>query len=217
MKIDNIVKQELWRSTAVYFVFLLFFIYLYKKGYLSVEPQIVFILPLIFTAIHFSLLVWYREKEQLLNPSISSIIGHIFESESHEEKTKKPHENEEASISFSIKKNLRLLILIILLYITYLYASLVYNIDQIFWILFLLFMGFVLSKIIYDESTEAGQKDPVRLLIFYVIACVFIFVRYLILDYPILPILKGSIILGALLVLLVLGIKWSQRKQNSGN
>ncbi|MDW5549713.1 hypothetical protein [Methanosarcina sp.] len=207
MKIDNIVKQELWRSTAVYFVFLLFFIYLYKKGYLSVEPQIVFILPLIFTAIHFSLLVWYREKEQLLNPSISLIIGHIFESESHEEKIKKPYENEETSISFSIKKNLRLLILIILLYITYLYASLVYNIDQIFWILFLLFMGFVLSKIIYDESTEAGQKDPVRLLIFYVIACVFIFVRYLILDYPILPILKGSIILGALLVLLVLGIK----------
>lgn len=77
--------------------------------------------------------------------------------------------------------------------------------------------GFVLSKIIYDESTEADQKDPMRLLVFYVIACVFIFVRYLVLDYPILPILKGSIIFGILLVLLVLGIKWSQRKQNSDN
>jgi len=146
-----------------------------------------------------------------LNPSIFLIIGHIFESESHDEKTKEPYDNEETSISFSIKKNLRLLIITMFLYITYLYASLVYNIDQIFWILYLLFMGFVLSKIIYDKSTEADQKDPVRLLIFYVIACIFIFVRYLVLDYPILPILKGSVILGALLVLLVLGIKWSQQ------
>lgn len=75
-------------------------------------------------------------------------------------------------------------------------------------------MGFALSKIIYDESTEADQKDPIRFLIFYVIACIFIFVRYLILGYSILPILKWSIVFGILLVLMVLGKKWSQRKQN---
>lgn len=111
---------------------------------------------------------------------------------------------------------MRLLIFTILLYIIYLYASLVYNIDQVFWILIILFTGGALSKIIYDERKE-DQKDPVRLLVFYVIACVFIFVRYLVLDYPILPILKGSIILGIPLVILALGIKWSQRKQNSDN
>ena len=43
MKIDDIVKQELWRSIAIYFFFLLFFIYLYKKGYILIEAQTAFI------------------------------------------------------------------------------------------------------------------------------------------------------------------------------
>ncbi|MDR7666924.1 hypothetical protein RG963_14275 [Methanosarcina sp. Z-7115] len=217
MKIDSIVKQELWRSVATYFFSFLLFAYLNLKGYILIEPEVILILAFVFTATHFSLLVWYRKREQLLNPSISLIINHIFESKSYEEKTTEPYEKEEISISSSIRKQIRLLTLIILLYIAYLYASLVYNVDQIFWVLFLLFMGLALSKVLYDESTEENQKNPMRLLIFYVIACVFIFVRYLVLDYPIFPILKGSIILGALLVILVLGIKWSQRKQNSDN
>lgn len=198
------------------FLFSSFFIYLYKEGYILIEAQTTFILAFFFTIIIFSLLVWYRKKEQLLNSSISSIIIHIFESKFDKEKTVEPHEKEEISIFSYIRKNMRLLILTILLYIIYLYASLVYNIDQVFWILIILFTGGALSKIIYGERKE-DQKDPVRLLVFYVIACVFIFVRYLVLDYPILPILKGSIIFGILLVLLVLGIKWSQRKQNSDN
>jgi hypothetical protein len=111
---------------------------------------------------------------------------------------------------------MRLLIITIFLYVAYLYASLVYNIDQIFWILILLFTGSSLSKIIYGERKE-NQRDPMRLLVFYVIACAFIFVRYLALDYPLLPILKGSIILGILLILFVLGIKWSHHKHNSDN
>jgi len=223
MKIDRIVKQELWRSLGSFFIFLLLFVYLYANNYILIEPQAVFILAFVFTSTVFSLLVWYRKKEQLLNPSIFLIINHVFRSKSYEEKTRGPDKNEETSVFRSIGKNLStktnigLLILIILLYITYLYASLVYNIDQIFWVLFLLFMGFILSKIIYDESTEEDQKDPMRLLVFYIIACAFIFVRYLVLDYPILPILKGSIILGILLIFLVLGIKWSRRKQNSDN
>lgn len=126
-------------------------------------------------------------------------------------------QKKEISISSSIRKHIRLLTLIILLYIAYLYASLVYNMDQIFWVLFLLFMGLALSKILYDESTEENQKDPMRLLIFYVTTCVFIFVRYLVLGYPILPILKGSIILGILLALLVLGGKLLHQKRNSEN
>ncbi|MGD9777706.1 MAG: hypothetical protein AB7U72_12480, partial [Methanosarcina sp.] len=141
MKIDDIVKQEIWRSIATYFFSLLFFIYLYKEGYILIEAQTTFILAFFFTIIIFSLLVWYRKKEQLLNSSISSIIIHIFESKFDKEKTVEPHEKEEISIFSSIRKNMRLLILTILLYIIYLYASLVYNIDQVFWILIILFTG----------------------------------------------------------------------------
>ncbi|AAM32140.1 conserved protein [Methanosarcina mazei Go1] len=161
-------------------------------------------------------MVWYRKKEQIDDNNFFNIIDHILSSKSHDEKITEINKDEKTKISSSIRKNMRLLILTILLYIIYLYASLVYNIDQVFWILIILFTGGALSKIIYGERKE-DQKDPVRLLVFYVIACVFIFVRYLVLDYPILPILKGSIIFGILLVLLVLGIKWSQRKQNSDN
>jgi len=155
MKIDYIVKGELWRSIAVYFLFLFLIITLDHKGYISIDGLTTIILAFFFTMIVFSLLVWYRRKEQLLNPSIFLIINHIFESESYNEKTTEPQKNEETSIFLSIRKNLynrtnsSLLILIILLYITYLYASLVYNIAQIFWALFLLFMGIALSKVIY--------------------------------------------------------------------
>jgi len=217
MKIDPIVKEELWRSLPVYFISFLIIGYLDREGYISVGTTGTFILAFLVTAIHFLLMVWYRKKEQIDNPSIFLIIDHIFRSKIYEEKTSDISKKKEISIFSSIRKDKRLLILIILLYIAYIYASLVYNIDQIFWILFLLFMGFAISKIIYGESTEADQKDPMRFLVFYVTACIFIFVRYLVLGYPILPILKWIMVFGILVVLMILGKKWSQRKQNSDN
>ncbi len=216
MNIDHIVKEELLRSFPVLFVSFLIIGLLIREGYIPLEMSRVFILALFVTAVHFFFMVWYRKKEQIDDNNFFNIIDHILSSKSHDEKITEINKDEKTKISSSIRKNMRLLILTILLYIIYLYVSLVYNIDQVFWILIILFTGGALSKIIYGERKE-DQKDPVRLLVFYVIACVFIFVRYLVLDYPILPILKGSIIFGILLVLLVLGIKWSQRKQNSDN
>lgn len=216
MNIGPIEKEELWRSLPVYFFSFLIIGYLDMKRYISVGAPGTFILAFLVTVIHFSLMVWYRKKEKIDNLSIFLIIDHIFRSKSYEDKILDISKKEKTSIISSVRKNMRLLIFTILLYIIYLYASLVYNIDQTFWILVILFIGVIFSKIIYGER-KADQKDPIRLLVFYVIACTFIFIRYLVLDYPILPILKGSIILGVLLVLLVIGIKWSQRKQNSDN
>ncbi|MCO5382978.1 MAG: hypothetical protein NHB15_13555 [Methanosarcina barkeri] len=96
MKIDSIVKQELWRSVATYFFSFLLFAYLNLKGYILIEPEVILILAFVFTATHFSLLVWYRKREQLLNPSISLIINHIFESKSYEEKTTEPYEKKKS-------------------------------------------------------------------------------------------------------------------------
>ncbi|AAM04949.1 hypothetical protein [Methanosarcina acetivorans] len=214
MKIDYIVKEELLRSFPVLVVSFLIIGLLNREGYVPLGMSGVFVLALFITAIHFSFMVWYRKKEQIENNSIFYIIDYILSSKPHDEKTREPYKDEETKIFSSFRKNMRLLIITLFLYVVYLYASLVYNIDQAFWILILLFIGSLLSKIIYGVSKE-NQKDPMRLLVFYVIACVFIFVRYLVLDYPLLPILKGSIILGMLLIFLVLGIKWSQRKQNS--
>jgi hypothetical protein len=216
MNIDYIVKEELLRSFPVFFISFLIIGLLNREGYIPLGMSGVFTLALFFTAIHFSFMVWYRKKEQIDNNNISFIINHILSSKSHDEKVTELYKDEKTKISSSIREHMGLLIITILLYLAYLYASLVYNIDQIFWFLVILFTGSTLSKITYGER-KANQKDPMRLLVFYVIACAFIFVRYLVLGYPILPILKGSIILGILLIFLVLGIKWSQRKQNSDN
>ncbi|AKB36904.1 hypothetical protein MSSAC_2314 [Methanosarcina siciliae C2J] len=216
MKIDYIVKEELLRSFPVLVVSFLIIGLLNREGYIPRGMSGVFILALFITAIHFSFMVWYRKKEQIDNNNFSVITNHILSSKSPDEKITEICKDEETKVSSSIREHMGLLLVTILLYIAYLYASLVYNMDQIYWILLLLFIGVSLSKIIYGER-KANQKDPMRLLVFYVIACTFIFVRYLVLDYPILPILKGSIILGILLIFLVLGIKWSRCKQNSNN
>lgn len=212
MKVDNIVKEELWRSIATYFFFSMLLAFISREGYFLIDVEVNFILPLFFTAICFSLLVWYRRKEQLLNPSIYSIIDSIFQSKKYEEKIVEVSKKEKVSIVSSMRKNISLLTITIFLYIIYLYASLAYNINQVFWFLILFFTGISISKIIYNESMEADQRDPMKLLIFYIIICVFIFVRYLVLGYPILPILKGGIIIGILPLLMVLRKKWSHRK-----
>lgn len=114
--------------------------------------------------------------------------------------------NKKASIFSSIKKNISLLLITIFLYSIYLYASLVYEINQIFWFFLLLFIGSVFTKIIFGRS-KADQKDPSNILYFYIIICIFIFLRYIVLGYSVFPVLKGGIILGILLILLVLGLK----------
>lgn len=79
MNRDPIVEQELWRSVAVYFASFLVVGVLNIMGYISVEGIATFILAFIITSIHFAFMVRYRRKEQLTNPSISSIIDHLLQ------------------------------------------------------------------------------------------------------------------------------------------
>ena len=70
MNIDDIVKQELWRSLPVYFFSFLIIGYLDMEGYISVGRSETFVLAFLVIAMHFSFMVWYRKKEQIDNPSI---------------------------------------------------------------------------------------------------------------------------------------------------
>lgn len=79
MNRDPIVEQKLWRSVAVYFASFLVVGALNIMGYISVDGIATFILAFIITSIHFALMVRYRKKEQLTDPSISSIIDHLFQ------------------------------------------------------------------------------------------------------------------------------------------
>jgi hypothetical protein len=213
MRIDNIVKEEIMRSLPVYFISFLIIGYLHLKGYISLGGLGAFILAFFVSAASFSLMVWYRKKEQLFDSSIFSIIGHIFQSKPRGEKNNEIYKNEKISIFSSIKKNISLLLITIFLYSVYLYASLVYEINQIFWFFLLLFIGSVFTKLIYGRS-KADQKDPINILYFYIIICIFIFLRYIVLGYSVFPVLQGGIILGILLILLVLGLKHLHYNKN---
>ncbi|KKG14554.1 hypothetical protein EO98_07685 [Methanosarcina sp. 2.H.T.1A.6] len=79
MKWDPIVVEELLRSIPVYFVsFLAIGTLLNYAGYLQIAGFAIFVLAFIVTVTHFKLMVRYRKKEHLTNPSISSIIGHML-------------------------------------------------------------------------------------------------------------------------------------------
>lgn len=234
LKTDTILKEELCRSIAVFFYSLILFCIIFflfnQVLHISIEPQAVFIFAFFFTVVHFSLIVSYRRKEQLFDPSFISIVNHLFQSDIYEEKSKDNHKIKNTNINSLIKKNIRFLIITIFLYIVYLYAtlynnsmrryeiteqlvdppiprikhitllfitvviyvvylytSLVYKIDQTYWILVLLFIMSILLKIIYNEK-ENSQPAFMRLLSFLIAVFIFIYIRYLVLGYPILPI-----------------------------
>lgn len=114
MNRDPIVEQELWRSVAVYFASFLVVGVLNIMGYISVEGIATFILAFIITSIHFAFMVRYRRKEQLTDPSISSIIDHLLQ-------PKKPERRN--SIHPESGYNFRsILALLVIAYLIYRYA-----------------------------------------------------------------------------------------------
>jgi hypothetical protein len=62
MKMDYIVKEELWRSIAVYFYSFIATGYIIMEGYINVNISTTFALAFIATIIYFSVKVWYRGK-----------------------------------------------------------------------------------------------------------------------------------------------------------
>lgn len=202
MKTDPIVEQEVWRSVAVYFFSLLTIGALNLKGYISIGGIETILLAFLITATHFSLMVRYRKKEGLVDSSIFSIIGYIFQSGSPEKG--------KAGCSASGQKSRIILALAFFVYIVYLDASVKYGLDQIFWPLVLVFFGASLSEVVFSRE-KRDHADLHKWGTFYAIVSLFVFARYLVLDYPILPVLKGTLIVGTVLLLFLLLIQKKTR------
>lgn len=80
------MEEELWRSFPVYFASFLAIGALNYTGYIRIGGIETFILAFIVTAIHFTLMVRYRKKEYLTDPSISSIMDHMLKRQKPERK-----------------------------------------------------------------------------------------------------------------------------------
>lgn len=114
MKRDPIIEEELWRSVPVYFISFLAIGALDYAGYIPIGGFANFILAFVLTAIHFKLMVGYRKKEYLTNPSISSIIDHML-------KRQQPEERNTGYMELS--SNFRpILIILFIAYLVYRYA-----------------------------------------------------------------------------------------------
>ena len=114
MKRDHVVEEELWRSVAVYFISFLIVGTLDYEGYVSVGGLGTFVWAFVLTAIHFTLMVRYRKKELLTDPSIFSIIDYLLQPKRPEGKK---------GIHPASGQNFRLIMMILVIgYLIYRYA-----------------------------------------------------------------------------------------------
>jgi len=84
-------------------------------GYIQIAGFAIFVLAFIVAVTHFKLMVGYRKKEHLTNPSISSIIDHIL-------KRQKPEGRNTGYMELSSPNFRPILTILVIAYLVYRYA-----------------------------------------------------------------------------------------------
>ena len=187
MRINHIVKEELLRSLAIYWILFLIIAIPTVGGYLPLSTASAFPLAAILTAIYFCVMVWYRRKENLHDPNPISILHHALRlGEQREEKTKQRRALVEKAVDA---------VLAVAIFLIYIYASLAYSINQIFWLPVLVILGLLLPRIVFIDAGER-RVTLARSVVFYLIAAAIVVLRYLALGYPVVPLLQAIVLIG---------------------
>jgi hypothetical protein len=154
--------MELLRSIAVYFFALIGFSVLIVKGNINVGLATYFLLAFVATVVHFSIMVWYQKRKE------------------HAVTLKTPLPVTTPQPPQKPYRNLKIAIIVVLVYIFYLYASasVEYNLTQIFtWLAVFIFLVLLFGNIIL-KGIPKGLKHPfLRLLAFFFVMHMFIFMR----------------------------------------
>ena len=205
MKIDPIVKEELWRSVAVYGGSFLIIGFLTVAGNLPLPLSYILLLALIPTAVHFLVMVRYRRKENLTDPTITNVFRHALRLRDHGEKT-----TTRRRVVVEKVIDAALLVTIFLIYIS---ASLAYSINQIFWLPVLILIGLLLARIIFTDGGE-HRVNLARSVVFYLGAAGIVLLRYLALGYPVISLLQAIALVG-IITFPILYI-WERRRTPKG-
>ncbi len=206
MKIDYIVKEELLRSLAIYWILFLIIAIPTVGGYLPLSTASAFPLAAILTAIYFCVMVWYRRNENLHDPNPISILHHGLRSgEQREEKTKQRRALVEKAVDA---------VLAVVIFLIYIYASFAYSINQVFWLPILVIIGLLLTRIVFIDAGER-RVTLARSVVFYLIAAAILVLRYLALRYPVVPLLQAIALVG-IITFPILYI-WERRSAPEGN
>ena len=187
MKLDPIVKEELWRSTAIFFISVIIVAVVITTGPFPIPAFLLFPLALAITVAHFLVMVWYRRKENLADPNPISILHHALRSgERREEKTQQRR---------GAVDKVTDAVLLITIFLIYLYASRAYSINQVLWLPVLLIIGMFLARIVFTDGGE-HRVTLTRSVVFYLGAAGIVLLRRLALGYPVIPTLQGVILVG---------------------
>ena len=206
MKIDFIVKEEFWRSIgAVYWISFLTIGYLVLSGYLPISISYAFPLALIPTVAHFLIMVWYRRKENLVDPNPASILRHALGlGRQSEKKTEQRRAIVEKAVDIA---------LLVMIFLIYLYASLAYSISQVYWLPVLIIVGILLARIIFTDG-GVQRVTVVRSFVFYFIVAGILLLRYAVLGYPVTPLLQAIALVG--IVAFPILYIWERRRTTEG-
>ncbi len=205
MRIDHIAKEELLRSLAIYWIFFLIIAIPTVGGYLPLSAASAFPLAVIPTAVYFCVMVWYRQKENLHDPNPISIFHHALRSrEQREEKTKQKR---------AIFEKVTDAVLAVVIFLIYLYASLAYSINQVFWLPVLVIIGLLLTRIVFIDAGER-RITLARSVVFYLMAAAIIVLRYLALGYPVVPLFQAIVLVG--IVAFPILYVWERRSAPKG-
>lgn len=204
MEIDSIVKEELWRSTAVFWILVIITAFVITAGYLPIPAFLLFPLPLAITAVVFCIVVWYRRKEHLTDPNPVSILHHALGLRNREKKAKRRGAAIEKAFDAA---------LLAIIFLIYLYASLAYSISQIYWLPVLIVIGLFLTRIVFTDG-GVQHVTVARSVIFYLIVAMIFLLRYLALGYPIVPLLQAFVLIG--IVSFPILYIWERRRTQEG-
>jgi len=201
MEIDSIVKEELWRSTAVFWILVIITAFVITAGYLPIPAFLLFPLPLAITAVVFCIVVWYRRKEHLTDPNPVSILHHALGLRNREKKAKRRGAAIEKAFDAA---------LLAIIFLIYLYAS---SISQIYWLPVLIVIGLFLTRIVFTDG-GVQHVTVARSVIFYLIVAMIFLLRYLALGYPIVPLLQAFVLIG--IVSFPILYIWERRRTQEG-
>ena len=189
MKLDPIVKEELWRSTAIFFISVIIVAVVITTGPFPIPAFLLFPLALAITAVFFCVMVWYRRKENLADPNPISILHHALRpGERREEKTQQRRGAVDKVVDA---------VLAVVIFLIYLYASRAYSINQVLWLPVLLIIGMFLARIVFTDGGE-HRITLTRSVVFYLLAAGIVLLRRLALGYPVIPTLQGVILVGTI-------------------
>ncbi|HQD24022.1 MAG TPA: hypothetical protein PLU40_03250 [Methanoculleus sp.] len=205
MKIDTIAKEELWRSVATFGISLIVIAYIITTDYLPLPAFLLLPLPLMIAAIVACVMVWYRRKEGLTDPNPANILRHAFRlGKRGEKKTARRR---------GIVEKMTDAALLVTIFLIYSYASLAYSINQIFWLPVLVILGLLLTRIVFIDGGERHITFA-RSAIFYLGATGIVLLRYLVLGYPVLPLLQAIALVG--IVAFPILYIWERRRAPEG-